>query len=74
MGNNIENTIIVIVIDLAKPGNSVDNLLYWLDVVRQSSQNALKELSQNDPASFERLQNKVRTKWEPHEDAAKIKP
>ena len=35
VGNSIEQAVIVIVIDLAKPGNSVDNLIYWLDVVRK---------------------------------------
>ena len=40
-GNSIENAMIVIVIDLTKPGNSVDNLLYWLDVVKQSTHPAL---------------------------------
>jgi hypothetical protein len=37
VGNSIEQAVIVIVIDLAKPGNSVDNLIYWLDVVRKST-------------------------------------
>ena len=33
--NNIENTTICIVVDLTKPGNSIDSLLFWLNTVRE---------------------------------------
>jgi len=74
VGNSIEHAMIVLVIDLAKPGNSVDNLIYWLDVIRKSTQTALKELSQTNPAAFDLIQQRARAKWESHEDASKIKP
>ena len=34
---NIVNTAICIVIDLSVPGNAIDSLSYWLNVVREHS-------------------------------------
>jgi len=35
---------ICICIDLSKPGNVVDSLLYWISAAREHSSNALKDL------------------------------
>jgi hypothetical protein len=35
---------ICIVLDLSKPGNVIDSLIFWLKAVRAYSDNALKEL------------------------------
>ena len=34
---NIAQTTVVIAIDLSKPGNSVDSLLFWLNAIREQS-------------------------------------
>jgi hypothetical protein len=34
VGNNIDNVVVVICIDLSKPGNSIEHLLFWLKAVR----------------------------------------
>lgn len=34
---NIVNTAVCIVIDLSLPGNAIDSLLYWLNVIREHS-------------------------------------
>ena len=33
--NSIGSTTVVITIDLSKPGNSIDSLLFWLNAVRE---------------------------------------
>ena len=33
--NAIANTTVCIVVDLSKPGNSIDSLLFWLNAVRE---------------------------------------
>ena len=35
IGGGIQNTTVVIVIDLLKPGNAIDNLLFWINAVRE---------------------------------------
>ena len=35
VGGTIHHTTVLIVIDLSKPGNAVDNLLFWLNSVRE---------------------------------------
>jgi len=35
---------ICIVIDMSKPGNCIDSLLFWLNTVREYSNNSLKDL------------------------------
>ena len=37
VGESIQNTTVVIVIDLSKPGNAIDSLLFWLNAVREQS-------------------------------------
>ena len=37
VGGNIQQTVVVIVIDLSKPGNAIDSLLFWLNAVREQS-------------------------------------
>ena len=44
MGGNIANTTVCIVIDLSKPGNSMESVLFWLAAVREQSQIALEAL------------------------------
>ena len=34
---NLAHTTVCIVIDLEKPGNSIDNLLFWINAVREQS-------------------------------------
>lgn len=41
---SIQNSTVCIVVDLSKPANSVDSVLFWLNAVRESSQIALQNL------------------------------
>jgi len=41
---NIASTTVCLAVDLSKPGNSIDSLLYWLNAVREQSQVALQAL------------------------------
>lgn len=34
-GGNLVHTSVVIVVDLSKPGNSIESLLFWLNTVRE---------------------------------------
>mmetsp|Transcript_25933 Transcript_25933/g.35308 ORF Transcript_25933/g.35308 Transcript_25933/m.35308 type:complete len:87 (-) Transcript_25933:763-1023(-) len=42
--HNIENTTICIVVDLSRPGNCIDSLLFWLNAVREQAQITLDQL------------------------------
>lgn len=44
-GGNLLHTTICIVVDLTKPGNSMDTLLFWLEAVREATQAAVQALS-----------------------------
>jgi hypothetical protein len=46
---SIANTAVCIVIDLSIPGNVIDSLLYWLNVIREHTQKALEEISKVHP-------------------------
>jgi len=37
VGSNIASTTVCIVLDLTKPGNTVDSLLFWLKAIREQS-------------------------------------
>jgi hypothetical protein len=43
---------ICIILDLSKPGNVVDSLIFWLKEVRQYCDNALKELQNSNIELF----------------------
>lgn len=34
VGNSIDSITIVLCLDLSKPGNSIENLLFWLKTIR----------------------------------------
>jgi dynein light intermediate chain 2 len=48
-GHNTPNTTVCIVIDLSMPGNSIDNLMYWLNAVREHIQMGIKEANEQNP-------------------------
>jgi hypothetical protein len=68
VGNSIDNIIIVICIDLSKPGNSIDNLAFWLKAVRDQSMSIVNELKACDPASLLGVQKRLKSVWADHED------
>lgn len=35
-GGNIANTTVCIVVDLSKPGNTIDSALFWLNSIREA--------------------------------------
>ena len=73
VGNSIDNIIIVICIDLSKPGNSIDNLAFWLKAVRDQSMSIVNELKACDPASLLGVQKRLKSVWADHEDKQKVK-
>ena len=52
---NIGSAAVCIVVDLSKPGNTIDSLLFWLNAVREHSQVALETLKQENPTQFSKL-------------------
>lgn len=50
--NNIANTTVCLSIDLSKPGNSVDSILFWLNCVREQTQYALQGLQKSKPNAY----------------------
>ena len=69
---NIPSTAICITIDLSTPGNSIDSLLYWLNVAKEFSKSALDNLQKSQPAVFEQMRARVSERWDKHEDSAKL--
>ena len=53
---NIANTTVCIVLDLTKPGNTIESLLFWLNSVKEQSQLALEALSQSNPTQLSQMQ------------------
>jgi len=44
VGGNVASTTVCIVLDLTKPGNTVESLLFWINAIREQSQVALDAL------------------------------
>ena len=59
VGGSIHQTTVVIVIDLSKPGNAIDNLLYWLNSVREQSQTALENLQSTNQEAFITMKKRI---------------
>lgn len=55
--NNLINVAsICIVIDLSKPGNCIESLLFWITEVKKYSMSGLKDLKQNKPEELAVIQ------------------
>ena len=72
LGGNVQHTTVCIVVDLTKPGNAIENLLFWLNAVKEQSQMALEALAQTNVEQVHELQRTMREKWSGHEDSAKL--
>ena len=55
---------ICIVLDLSKPGNVIDSLIFWLKAVRAYSDNALKELQNVNIERFREVQKRMSVYWQ----------
>jgi hypothetical protein len=49
VGGNVASTTVCIVLDLTKPGNTIESLLFWINAIREQSQIALDALGQTNP-------------------------
>ena len=67
----LAGTLIAIVLDLSHPHKVVESLLYWLQVVRDR---ILEVQAQMPSRSAGKLAQRVRKKWERHEDYANLQP
>ena len=47
-GSSLQKTTVVIVVDLSKPGDAIESLLYWLNAVRESSQTGIENLKNSN--------------------------
>jgi len=54
---------ICIVLDLSKPGNCCESLLFWLKAVRAYSDNALKEIQNANIEAFREIQKRMSLYW-----------
>jgi len=73
VGNKLEDTIIAICIDLSKPGNSMDNLNFWIAQVRAISMGVVNELGAADKENLRWVRDRLRTKFGEHEDKKQLK-
>ena len=46
---SINNTIVCITVDLSRPGNSVDSLLFWINSVKEHIQICMEPINQTNP-------------------------
>lgn len=73
IGSSLHSTAIVLCIDLSKPGNSVDSILFWLRMIRDVSIGIVNEIKERDPTSLLSVQQRLKAKWGEHEDKSKVK-
>mmetsp|Transcript_113 Transcript_113/g.230 ORF Transcript_113/g.230 Transcript_113/m.230 type:complete len:222 (+) Transcript_113:132-797(+) len=71
-GGNLASTTVCIVLDLTKPGNVIDSVLFWLKSVREQAQVALDALAQSNPEQHAQVNQAVREPWQSHEDRDRI--
>ena len=55
---------VCIVLDLSKPGNAIDSLLYWLAAVRNHSNQSLNTLKSAKPQVFAEMEGRTRSYWD----------
>ena len=72
VGNGIDNAAIIICLDLSKPGNSIESLLFWLQSVREQTNQVLNELKEKNPSKLKEIVSRLQNKWAEHEDKARI--
>jgi len=53
---SILDTTVCICVDLSKPGNCVDSVLFWLNVIREQIQVIADKLQKSNPLKFSLLQ------------------
>jgi len=54
---------VCIVLDLSKPGNCVESLLFWLSAVREHIDRALKDLQNTKIDQFRMIKDKMSNYW-----------
>jgi septin family protein len=52
VGNSIDHMCIVLCIDLSKPGNAIDNLMFWQKAIREQSMEVVAQMKDTDPQSL----------------------
>lgn len=72
VGNSIDSITIVLCVDLSKPGNSVENLLFWLKTIREQSLAVVQDMKERCPENLRGLQQRLKAKWSEHEDRPKV--
>jgi hypothetical protein len=55
VGNSIDSITIVLTLDLSKPGNSIENLLFWLQTIKQQSLAVVQEMKERCPENLRSL-------------------
>jgi hypothetical protein len=51
-GSALTSTAIVLCIDLSKPGNSIDSILFWIKMIRDITLAIVSEMKERDPSSL----------------------
>lgn len=64
---------IVLCIDLSKPGNAIDNLMFWQKTIRDQSMEVVAKMKDTDPQSLLGIQSRLKNIWGEHEDKSKVK-
>ena len=70
--DRILDTTMCVCIDLSKPGNALESLMFWLQQIREHTQAVLEDLNQTNPAKIATLNTKLASVWGEHEDRGKI--
>jgi hypothetical protein len=62
---------IVITIDLSKPGNAIDSLLFWINVVREQIEICKSQIT--NPKELQKMEKRWEYIWSHHDDRQKVK-
>ena len=70
--SRILDTTMCVCVDLSKPGNALESLVFWLEQIREQTRAVLQDLNQTNPAKIATLNSKLANVWAEHEDRGKI--
>jgi len=70
----LPDTCVCICVDLSKPGNAIESVMFWLNAVREQTEAIAKSMENNNSARLRLLQQRINDRLGEHEDRSKMNP
>lgn len=68
---SVSSTVVCITVDLTRPGNAVDSVLFWLNVVREQTQQVL-QMNMTHQSEVQNMNRRLQSVWADHEDRSRV--